>query len=115
MRKYIAKLHKKPDHHKKRFAFLFSATFTMAIFGVWSLVMFGPSRQGTLVERPNQMVEEDKANNPTPLGNLFSGMAATIQAIRGDIGEVVEGLQTVDVESEYQGMKHNAIEIYERQ
>ncbi|MEK7227438.1 MAG: hypothetical protein AAB641_00925 [Patescibacteria group bacterium] len=41
MRKYLATLHKRPPHHKKRFALLTSGAFTLLIFAVWALVNFG--------------------------------------------------------------------------
>ncbi|MEK7175863.1 MAG: hypothetical protein AAB695_00620 [Patescibacteria group bacterium] len=41
MRKYLATLHKRPPHHKKRFALLTSGAFTLLIFAIWVLVNFG--------------------------------------------------------------------------
>ena len=45
MRKYLAELHKKPDHHKKQFALLASGTITLFTFGVWSPATFGINQE----------------------------------------------------------------------
>jgi hypothetical protein len=42
MRQYINELHKKPRHHKKRFALAVSGIVTLSIFALWSLVNLSP-------------------------------------------------------------------------
>lgn len=76
MRKYLATLHTKPDHHKKRFAFLVSGGVTLFLFMIWTLVTFGEG--GTLA----QTVEENNNNEVSPFESISAGA-----------GESVHGLQ----------------------
>ena len=59
MKKYLAELHTKPDHHKKRFAFIVSGIVTLFIFSFWTMATFGP--EGRIA---NNKVEETKESNP---------------------------------------------------
>lgn len=110
MRKYLATLHKKPDHHKKRFAFLVSFSFTMLLFTVWSLVNFGLPGRGEVVA-----VEQDsRAHETTPFKSLGNGVAAAFQAITGQLGSVKEGLKQINIEAEYGEMRNKAFDTYGR-
>jgi hypothetical protein len=97
MDRFLAKLHKKPDHHKKRFAFLASGTVTLFIFGVWSLATFGISdvKKEVVVEK----------NEVGPLRSLRTNLASSLEAFRNSFG----GLKT-----EYMEMRDNALEVYGR-
>jgi hypothetical protein len=91
MRKYLGELHRKSDSHKKRFAFLVSLSFTLLIFGVWSLVTFGPMK-ATEIAGGN-----DDANQyeVSPFSALLSGTATAIKSIKGDVNKVKEGLKSI--------------------
>ena len=41
MHEYLSTLHKRPSKHKKRFALIASASVTLVILIVWSVVRFG--------------------------------------------------------------------------
>jgi hypothetical protein len=110
MRKYLATLHKKPDHHKKRFALLVSGSFTMFIFVTWSLVNYGLPTQ----ERVATVQEPQKVAEVTPFSALGDGLATAFKALRGGFGELKEGIQQVDVGGEYQDMRNRAFDSYGR-
>ncbi|MEX0932466.1 MAG: hypothetical protein WDZ61_01040 [Parcubacteria group bacterium] len=110
MRRYLSTLHKKPDHHKKRFAFLTSASFTLAIFAVWSLVNFGlPDTSGEVAVN-----NTDKSERNLTLEPVKNGVAAAFKAIGGTYNDAKQGLEQVDFEGEYEDMRGRAYESYGR-
>lgn len=90
MEKYLARLHKRPDHHKKRFAFLASSTITLFIFGVWSLATFGVNN-----------VSEEIVIEKNEIGPF--------ELLRTNLGSSFEAIQTI-----YKEMRDNAPNIYGR-
>ena len=90
MDRYLAKLHKKPDHHKKRFALLASSTITLFIFGVWSLTTFGVNSISREV-----VVEKSEVS---PLQSLRTSLASSFEALKNSFEE----------------MRNNALEVYGR-
>ena len=82
MRKYLAELHKKPDHHKRQFALLASGTITLFIFGIWSIATFGI----------NTKIIAETENEVSPFQSLRMSMAASFEALRGNFGELRSGL-----------------------
>jgi len=100
MRKYLAELHKKPDHHKKQFALLASGTITLFIFGVWSLATFGINEG---------IVAKDEAG---PFQSFRSNVASSLEAIKSNFGQLKDGFKTMDFKTEYQEMKNGALNIY---
>jgi hypothetical protein len=112
MRQYLATLHERSDHHKKRFAFVASASFTLAIFAVWSFVNFGLPGQA-LPDTQNKVVAQDKKESSSfePLKN---GVAAAFKAIGGTVDEAKQGLEQVDIEGEYDRMRDRAFDTYGR-
>jgi len=101
MRKYLAQLYKKPDHHKKQFALLASGTVTLFIFGVWSLTTFGINTR-IIVE----------TSEVSPFQSLGSSLAASFEAFKSNWGELKSSLKAVDFEAEYQEMRDGALDIY---
>lgn len=101
MRRYLAQLHKKPDHHKKQFAFLASGTITLFIFGVWSLATFGVN---------TKIIAEE--NEVSPFQSLGTNLAASLEALKRNFGALKSGLKAVDFEAEYQEMRDGALDIY---
>lgn len=82
MRRYIENLKDKPDHHKQRFALLVSGVFTLAIFGVWSFVVFHKTPQVPVA------VMQQVQYEPSPLSSLRTSFASAFEAIRGNVGEL---------------------------
>jgi len=101
MRRYLAKLQKKPDHHKRQFAFLASTTITLFIFGIWSLTTFGVN---------TRIVAEE--NEVSPFQSLGTNLASSLEALKGSFGALKSGLKTVDFETKYQEMRDGALDIY---
>jgi len=81
MRKYLAELHTKPAHHKKRFAFLVSGGVTLVMFSIWMLATFGNG--GTLAQ------EEKSQNEVSPLESIMAGVGESFEGIRGSFGELI--------------------------
>ncbi len=83
MDKYLTKLYKKPDHHKKRFALLTSGVVTLFIFGVWSLATFGVGdiSEATIAEK----------NEVSPFESLRTNLAASLEGIRDSFEELKDG------------------------
>lgn len=103
MRKYLATLHKRPHHHKKRFALLTSASFTLLIFSIWALVNFGVDKESA-VQANSAAVGE-----ASPFGSLWRGLGASIEALRGNVSDLKTGLEVVDFEASYKEMKSNSL------
>lgn len=82
MRHYLATLHTKPDHHKKRFAFLVSAGVTLTMFTVWSLVTFGTG--GTLAQNdPSTTLGASNSQiEVSPFESFREGLASSFDAMK---------------------------------
>ena len=90
MRKYLETIHQRPVEHKKRFAFVVSAGFTLIIFGIWSLVTFN---------NPNTVVATGGSQTGaevTPFESLKSSVAIALKVLRGNVNELDQGLETVN-------------------
>lgn len=107
MRKYLASLPDKPDHHKKRFAFLASGTFTLMIFGFWSLAHFGLPSNTRVVERQNQ-------NEVSPFESLKGNLATPLEALKNQFRNLGESMGDINIESEYQNIRQDALNSYGR-
>lgn len=112
MRKYLATLHEKPEHHKKRFALLTSGVVTLFIFGVWSLVNFGLS-EGGILARDTEENQTGRVAEVSPLGSLRMSLAATFSAFRGTVEEMKDSLTGVDLERDGD-FRDGAIDSYGR-
>jgi len=112
MRKYLAELHKKPDHHKKQFALLASGTITLFIFGVWSLATFGINEG--IVAKDNNISEASKVagGEVGPFQSFRSSVASSLEAIKSNFEQLKDGFKTMDFKTEYQEMKNGALNIY---
>ncbi|KKT14376.1 MAG: hypothetical protein UW76_C0010G0005 [Parcubacteria group bacterium GW2011_GWF2_44_8b] len=104
MRRYLAELYKKPDHHKRQFALLASGTITLFIFGVWSIATFGI----------NTKIIAEAENEVSPLQSLRMSMAASLEALRDNFGELKRGFEAVDFETRYQEMRDGALDVYDQ-
>ena len=109
MRKYLSTLHQKPERHKKRFAFLVSGGFTLAIFSLWSLTTFGTG--GTLAQNS---VEVERAHPEiSPLESLKSNLADSLQGLTDAFTAVTEVVgEAADLEADYTEMKTDVLNTY---
>src|SRR3989344_4938142 len=101
MRKYLARLQKKPDHNKRQFALLASVTITLFLFGVWSLATIGVN---------TRIIAEE--NEVSPFQSLGSNLAASFEGLKSNFGKLKSGFGAVDFEAEYQEMKEDALDVY---
>jgi len=107
MKTYIKDLHKKPLHHKKRFALLVSGIFTLTIFTFWSLATFSALSRTQVVA-----TEKPADNGPGPLTYLGSNVASTYESFRNEWSKLTEIVNSVDLEAEYEEMREKALETY---
>lgn len=109
MKKYLAELHTKPPHHKKRFAFAVSGLVTLIIFSFWTLATFGTG--GTLAQ--NNEVEKASPNEVSPFQSIKMGAAASIEGIKSTFSGLKNGLsEAVDLEADYTEMKDGVLNTY---
>ena len=113
MENFLAELHKKSDHHKKRFAFLASSTVTLFIFGLWSLATFGiptdlidPTTTYTAsVDQSEQVAKvqkvQEKENEIGPFESLKMNLAASWQGLKETIFDIKKTMDTVDTRNGY--------------
>lgn len=115
MGKYLDTLHQKPDHHKKRFALLASATITLFIFGIWSMVTFGVNG-GILARIKNTSTAPEKTAKIeiSPLQSLRMNLSSSWEAFVTSFNELKNGMKNVDFETEYQNMKEKTLNIYDQ-
>ena len=121
MRKYFATLHTKPDHHKRRFAFLASSAITLSIFGIWSLVTFGivntekesaiaGIRSSTVAL--SEVAKPKKETEVSPFQSLRMNLAASLEAFKRGLGEMGTAFEAIDFESEYKELRDGALDAY---
>ena len=115
MNKYLAELHKKPDHHKKQFALLASGTITLFIFGVWSLATFGINRE-VIAKSDGGIVAASKVaeSEVGPFQSFRSNLASSLDAIKSNFGELKRSFESVNFETEYKEMRDGALNIYDK-
>lgn len=112
MRQYLSTLHRRPTHHKRRFALLTSSVITLFIFGVWSMVNFGTGSTGVMGSNNISSDSIAVANEVSPLQSLRMNLAASLEALKGSFAELKTGFGAVDLEAGYQEMRDKALDIY---
>lgn len=110
MRKYLAELYRKPDHHKNRFALLVSGAITLFIFGIWSLTLFGNNGSqvadgGSVSNKVNEEV--------SPFQSIRMNLGNSLEAIKNSFNGLQNSLDTVNLEAEYKDMRDSALDSYE--
>jgi len=101
MDRYLAKLHSKPEHHKRRFALLASSTITLFIFGVWSIATFGVSNIGGSNTYTASGIEE--SSEVSPLESLRLNLASSFEALKNAF---------TDIDVEYKELRDGALDVY---
>lgn len=109
MNKYLHSLHKKPEHHKKRFALLASGTITLFIFGIWSFVNFAP-QSNQLVSKSER--DTSKVIEISPLQSMRLNLASSLEALLESLRGLKSGIESLDFKSSYAEIKDNALDIY---
>ena len=107
MRRYFRELHKKSERHKKSFALFISGGVTLLIFSVWSAVEFG-GQENLALETNNESQGE-----VTPFESLWGNVASSFEALRGSTRGIKEGVESINLELEYEEMRNSALESYE--
>ncbi len=121
MRKYLATLPNRSDAHKKRFAFLFSSSFTALMFIVWAVANFGlPGgsnvKMAVVEEKKEERVVKvsDVSASPSPIATLKGGIAGAVVAAGPYLIETKEYVAEMDFESSYNEMRSSAFQKYGR-
>lgn len=112
MENFLNKLHKKPDHHKKMFALLSSATITLFIFGIWSLANFGISDQSIVATNSDSSDQVNTSSEVSPIQSIRMSLASSFEALKSSFGELKNSVKSIDLESEYLDMRDGALETY---
>lgn len=100
MRAYLATLHRRPPHHRKQFAFLVSASFTLLLFTLWSIVKFGgPNVEVADSQRSNVL----PATEVTPVEMLRANASESWSALLEQLEKAKIGLDSLNIESEQYG------------
>jgi hypothetical protein len=94
MRKYLATLHQRPDHHKRRFALLTSGVVTLSIFIIWSLVRFGSMTSSNVADsQPNTAAV---ATSITPLQAIGSSIATAWASITSEFSSANSAIKSIN-------------------
>ncbi len=106
MKQYLKNIHTKSPAHKKRFALLVSGGTTLLIFSIWSMVVFGGSG-AKVADVPEAKVEN--TNTASPFGDIKSGVANSFEAVKEQVKEIGDTLNSTNFESEYQQVRDEAL------
>lgn len=104
MEDYIRQLRAKPAHHRNYFALAVSGGFTAIIFLVWSYANFGGAPTVVAEKVPDSQVQA-----VSPFKAVGNGVANVISAFKTHIEGSTATLQKVDLESQYQNMRNDAL------
>jgi len=117
MRTYLATLHTRSDKHKKRFALLTSGGITLSIFFVWMFVRFSPLSSNDVVATDDTIVptSDNTASAIAPINNLSSGVKESFQNIKDQFNSVKGSVKEVNLETEYQQMRNDAVNNSDKQ
>ena len=108
MRRYLATLHEKPDHHKKRFALLVSGGFTLILFIGWTVVRFGAP--GLQISKAPDVKIQNKTEEVTPIGTLKATVKDGWDSITSQFGEIKETTKSLDMTGKYQEIRNSALD-----
>jgi len=90
-----------------------SATLTLAIFGVWSLVNFGHGGVFAQNTAPTEGGVVVSQNEVSPLESMQMNLASAFTALLATLGEFKDGLTFENSDSsEVREVKNDTLEIY---
>jgi hypothetical protein len=98
MRKYLKELHKKPEHHKKRFALLVSGTTTLLIFTIWCVAKFGTFSGNVAADTE---VKDTASSAVSPLESIRASASDAFSTLGTEFDKAKQGLESVDVNNNY--------------
>lgn len=104
MKKYLAEIHTKSPKHKRKFALAVSLGVTLIIFGVWMFVKFSDLSNSNTEDNTNTQTAEI-----TPINNLTSGIANSLEAIKSTVGELKNAVNPTNLQNQYNNMKNQAL------
>lgn len=104
IKNYLATLHTKPDHHKKRFSLFVSGCITLLIFTIWATVNFGT---GSVVAQAPIEDRVDRAESP--FENFRASAADSWRLVTGQIDKAKQGLESVNLDNSYTEMRNGAL------
>ena len=101
MDRIIAKLHKKPEHHRRHITFALSASITAIIFMVWvTVVAPNTIKNATLAQN-----EQITTSAETPIATVKNSVAATFEGIKNIFQKGNDSLKEVNFSDEYGKVK----------
>ncbi|MDB5194784.1 MAG: hypothetical protein JWN50_798 [Parcubacteria group bacterium] len=107
VRKYLAGMHTRPEHHKKRFALAVSGSATLLIFTLWTLARFGAGgTPDTVAQTP---VSDTSSSALSPVASLKASAVDAWSTITGQIDKAKQGLQSVDLQNSYTEVRNDAL------
>ncbi len=95
MRRYLATLHKQPEHHQKRFALLVSGVATLFIFTIWCFAKFGAPNTEVVATTP----ADTSTNAESPLESLKANAQSALSSMSSEFSKAKQGLESVDVKN----------------
>ncbi|MFZ2049012.1 MAG: hypothetical protein WAV25_01820 [Minisyncoccia bacterium] len=105
MKKYLSEIHTKSPEHKKKFALSVSLGITLIIFGIWSLVKWSDlSKKDVVVENSQPIADEI-----TPISNLTSGIANSLEAIKTTATDLKNSVNQVNLQNQYENIRNEAL------
>jgi hypothetical protein len=108
MRKYLATLHQKPEHHKKRFALLVSGTTTLFIFTIWCVAKFGTfGTTSVIATTPSQ--KDTSIEAMSPIQSIRASASEALSALGTELEKAKAGLESVDMQNSYTEVRNNAL------
>ncbi len=111
MRKYLATLHKRSEHHKKSFALVTSGSFTLLMFAIWLSVNFSaPEVDPPVLSNANASEVEEV----TPLESFGDTLASGLSALRQSSGDLWNIFKNLDLSSGYTELREETLDTYVR-
>ena len=113
MREYLATLHTRPHHHKKRFALLVSGAITLSIFAVWLFVNYGAGAPAApSAPKSGQAASLVQVKEMGPFESIGASVSSSFQAISEGFSALTQSWGGVSVQNGYQDMKAKTLNQY---
>jgi hypothetical protein len=110
MRRYLSTLHKRSKKHKNNFALLVAGGVTLIMFSVWHFVHYG--EVPAVAEEPGVRTLPGTVHEVSPLDSLSASVGEGWQGVRAGFTDLMNSLNSVNVEQGYEEMKVNTLDTY---
>ena len=101
MDEFIAKLQKKPEHHRRHITFATSAGITALVFMLWVTVVAPRSiKNEVLAEAPKSQVDVE-----SPIGTIKQSTAAVYDGIKKMFMKSNDSISNINIDAEYGKVK----------